>query len=452
MTIAVGIRYDHHANSYPEQTLGPTVFTPNRNIVFPSQDNLSYHDITPKSQFTYDVFGNGRTALKVSLNKYLGGLGTTNGATPVTLGPNPINVLNTQASRAWNDGNGNYVPDCDLLNPAAQNNLAAGGDLCGAFVDTTFGRPTPNTRFDPDLLTGWGKRFYNWEFSTGVQHEVVPRVSLDVSYFRRWYGNFVVQDNLSVAANEYDAFSITAPEDARLPDGGGYTVSGFKNLNPAAVGRAANNFPTLADNYGKQIEHWNGVDVNVNARLANGVLLQGGTSTGRTSTDNCEILEAIPEVGVANLPYCHVDTNWLTQVKGAVSYLVPKIDVSLAATYQYLPGVEVVGNWAAPNAAIAPSLGRNLSANAANATVRLVAPGTEYYEGLSQLDLRFAKIFRMGTTRTTINFDVYNALNANTITTLNAGFVPVAGGAASFLVPNSVLQARFVKIGAQFDF
>jgi hypothetical protein len=458
MTLSVGIRYDHHANSFPEQTLGPTVYTPNRSLTFAEQKNVSYHDITPKSQFAYDLFGNGKTALKVSLNKYLGGLGTTNGATPVTLGPNPINVLNTQASRAWTDGNRNYVPDCDLLNTSLQDNRASGGDLCGAFVDTTFGRPTPNTRFDPDLLTGWNKRFYNWEFSTGIQQEILPRVSLDVSYFRRWYGNFTVQDNLAVGASEYDAFSVTAPADTRLPDGGGYTVSGFKNLNPSAVGRAANNFTTLASTYGKQIEHWNGVDVNVSARLAGGLLLQGGTGTGRTSTDNCDIVDDVPEsvlsvaANAPNLPYCHVDTNPQTQVKGAASYTIPRIDVSVAGTYQYLPGVQIAANWAAPNSAISPSLGRVLSANAVNQTVNLVTPGAEYYEGLSQLDVRFAKIVRIGATRTTINFDLYNALNANTVTTLNNGFVPVTGGLASWQVPNSILQARFFKIGAQFDF
>ena len=68
----------------------------------------------------------------------------------------------------------------------------------------TFGQATPNNRFDPELLRGWGKRFSNWEFSAGVQHEILPRVSLDVGYFRRWYGNFAVQDNLNVAAADYD--------------------------------------------------------------------------------------------------------------------------------------------------------------------------------------------------------------------------------------------------------
>jgi hypothetical protein len=116
-----------------------------------------------------------------------------------------------------------------------------------------------------------------------------------------------------------------------------------------------------------------------------------------------------------------------------------------------LPGVTVEADWPAPNAVIAPSLGRPLSNNAANATVNLIAPNTIYGEGLNQLDLRLAKILRFGPTRTTINLDIYNVTNANTILTQNNNFVPLAGGGARWQVPTSILQPRFFKMGAQLD-
>jgi hypothetical protein len=443
-TLSLGVRYDHFLNSFPEQTLGPSQYTPTRNLSFPKTKNLNYHDITPKSQFAYDLFGDGKTALKVSLNKYLQGLGTT-GA--LTSGPNPIALIsNSILNRGWSDGNRNYAVDCDVLNFALQDNLAGGGDRCEAVTSLGFGLPAPTTTYDPELLNGWNKRSFNWEFSTGVQHEILPRVSLDVGYFRRWYGNFNVSDNLAVAASEYDSYSVTVPADSRLANQG-EVISGFKNLNPSAVGRVARNFQTLSKNYGKQLERWNGVDVGVNARLGSGLFLQGGTSTGRTSTDNCEILAAVPEASLTGLPYCRQQTNWLTQVKGLAAYTIPRIDVQISGTYQYLPGPELAANWVVNNAIVAPSLGRNLT-GAGNATVNLIAPGTQYADGLSQLDLRIAKILRFGSTRTTLNLDIYNATNSNTVLTLNNAFTP--GG--SWQIPNAILQPRFFKVGAQFDF
>jgi hypothetical protein len=445
-TISAGIRYDHFANSYPEQTLGPTTFTPTRNRTIPETDNASYHDITPRTQFAYDLFGNGRTALKVSLNKYLTGLGTTDsGSFAVSAGPNPIAVLATTSARTWTDANGNYRPDCDLFNPAAQDLRSSGNDFCGA-GDPRFGSATPNTTYDPALLSGWGKRFYNWEFSTGVQHELLPRVGVDVSYFRRWYGNFTVTDNRATTAADYDTYSFTSQSDPRLPDGGGQTLAGLRNVR-LALDNVTDNYLTHADNYGKRTEHWNGVDVNVNARLAQGVFVQGGTSTGRTSTNNCELLDTLPEVSLLGRPYCDNVGAWLTQIKGAASYVVPIVDVSIAATYQYLPGPEINANLVLTNAVAQQLLGRNFSGG--NQTVNLIRPNTQYADGLNQLDLRFAKIVRLGGTRTTINFDLYNATNSSTVVTHNNAYSPTS---TTWRQPLGLVTARFFKIGAQFDF
>ena len=39
------------------------------------------------------------------------------------------------------------------------------------------------------------------------------------------------------------------------------------------------------------------MDVNVNARLRNGLTVQGGTSTGRRHSDSCALKAAVPEQG-----------------------------------------------------------------------------------------------------------------------------------------------------------
>src|SRR5213075_2382694 len=95
-------------------------------------------------------------------------------------------------------------------------------------------------------------------------------------------------------------------------------------------------------------------------------------------------------------PYCHVAFGVLTQFRGLSSYLVPKANVQLSATFQSKPGAMLAANYAVPNAEVAPSLGRALSGNASSVTVNLVAPGTMYGDRVNELDLRLARTLRIG--------------------------------------------------------
>jgi hypothetical protein len=117
--------------------------------------------------------------------------------------------------------------------------------------------------------------------------------------------------------------------------------------------------------------------------------------------------------------------------------------VQVAATFQSYPGPEIAANYNAPNAVIAPSLGRPLAGGAANATLNLVAPGTEYGDRVNQLDLRFGKVFRFGGTRTAFNVDLYNALNTDAILTQNSTF------GVAWQRPQLLLPARFFKFSTR---
>ena len=449
VTTTLGLRYDYFHDFFPETPIGPSQYAPNRNLVFPKTDGVRWHDLQPRAGFAYDVFGDGTTAIKASLNKYMAGQAAI-GVFAFDMAPS--NRLVNTTNRSWNDATfaagdprrGNFVPDCDLVNPVANGE-------CGAMSNPDFGTTRPGVTYDPDTLTGWGKRDHNWQFTTSLQREVLPRTSVEVSYFRTWFGNFTVQDDRALSAIDFNAFSITAPSDSRLPDGGNYVISGLYNRTQAAFGRRADLFLTFADNFGQQSDRYDGVDLTVNARPRPGLLFTGGTNTQRRSTDKCEVVAQVPEsvlnvsANAPDIPYCNTKGKFVTQVKLTGSYTVPRIDVQLTAALQSQPGPEIAANFNATNAVVAPSLGRSLSGGTANIPVNLVEPGTLYGERTNQLDLRIAKIMGFAGVRWTASVDLYNALNASPVITQSDAY-------ATWLRPQAILNARFAKLVIQADF
>jgi hypothetical protein len=439
-------------------------------IVVPETRGVhSYKDITPRMGAVYDVLGNGKTAVKFALGKYLEGVGVTGtyaNTNPSLRMPQTTSVFGTAGvTRAWTDANQDFVPDCDLLNPAAQDLRGSGGDMCGVVSNTSFGRNVLTNNFDPSLLDGWGVRPSDWNLALTLQQQVGARSSVDVVYTRRSFDGFSVVDNLAVQPSDLTPFSIEAPHDPRLPGGGGYIVSGLYDVVPEKSGQV-DNLVTESGRYGRWTQSYNGIDVNVTIRARNDFIFAGGTSTGQTVADNCDVRARLPEpattatgtsafgAGLAASavtpvsPYCRVRFGVLTQFRGLSSYVIPKIGVQLAAVFQSKPGAMLAANYAVPNSLVAPSLGRNLSGNTPNVTVNLIAPGTKYGDRINQLDVRAAWTVKLGSSRTLLAFDVYNALNSSAVLTYNNAFVP--GG--SWLQPLTILTPRFVKLTAELRF
>jgi hypothetical protein len=442
LTLTYGLRYDYFSSSYPEQRIGPTTLAPTRNITFPAQPGLgALHDLSPRLGAVYDLHGDGKTALKVSVNRYVLAMGPD--VTFIQLA-NPSRNLVTNATRTWNDGNRNYIPECDLLN------VRANGE-CGALSNENFGTVVTNLSYDKEMLTGWGKRNFNWEVSAGVQRELAPGISADLTYFRRWYGNFVIVDDLAVGPEDFDRFTVTAPIDPRLPGGGGYQLEGY-DIKQAKFGVAAQPFVTLSRKYGQQEDYWNGIDATVNARPRPGMFFQGGVSTGRRVEDNCDV---VTKVDNPSPLYCHRDEPWLTFVKGYGSYTIPRIDVVFSGTYQTKPGPLVLALYTATNGEVAPSLNRNLAGSAPSVDVHLLSPGPYtttnggsgrvHGERLHQVDFRISKLLQFGGTRTRANLDIYNALNSGAVLLQNDTF-------GDWQRPTEILVARFFKFSVQFDF
>ena len=175
LTVNAGLRLDWFKNSFPAQSVGPAPLAPERNFTFPDTSGLNLKDLSPKLSAAYDLNGNGKTAVKVSLNRNVepytvGGIAGAN---------NPIVRLATTTTRSWADDNRNFVPDCNLVV------LTANGE-CDAVANRLFGSAGAQANFDPEVLRGWGKRLYNWEFSAGVQRQLMTGLSADATYFRRW--------------------------------------------------------------------------------------------------------------------------------------------------------------------------------------------------------------------------------------------------------------------------
>jgi hypothetical protein len=449
LTLQGGARFDwgkvHFTgddNIAENPQIGPSPIIPVP-IIFTGDDlqGVNFKDISPRLSAAYDLFGNGKTAVKVSFGRYVEAIRGDG----YQLDMNPVNRHLASASaetfattRAWTDTNGNYVTDCDLRNPARNGE-------CGPSADQNFGQKRFNNNFDLDVVQGWGTRPFEWNFSASVQQELLPRVAVNVAFHRRAFGNFVASDNRLVTEADFDQFSVTVA-DPRLPEGRS-SVTGLYNVKDAKFGQI-DNYVTRASNFGEQTERWSGVDVVVTARLDR-VMLQGGTSTGRRLSDTCEIRAALPETAPLN-PYCRVVEPFRTQMKGFAAYEIPRVAVQVSGTFQRIPYVStgLAANFNASNALVASSLGRPLSGGAANVGVNLIAPATQFGDTLNQIDLRLAKVFRFGTHRAQLGVDLYNALNANSVLTYNQTFVP--GG--QWLTPQSILSARVVRLSGQWDF
>jgi hypothetical protein len=465
MTLQGALRFDHNWSFSPEQTIPASAFLANP-LVFPKTDGVTgYNDLSPRGGIAYDLFGNGKTAIKVNFGKYLEPTSNNNNY----ILSNPITRIATTAARGWTDSNGNRTPDCDLRNQGAQNLTATGGDICAASNAQTFGTTTQTTaNIDEKILSGWGVRSNDWQIGASIQQQVLPRVSVEFGYFRRWLNNFTITDNLATTAADYTEYSITAPSDPRLPGGGGYAVNGLNNVVQSKFGQTSNNI-TLADDIGDQYQRYNGVLLNVSARLGAGVQFQGGINTGKTVQDNCAVRAQVPELqtqvpgfttaaGVSpnvhpGNPFCHSDPGFVTKLTALGSYTVPKIDVSVAGTLRSDQGGVLAANWNAPVALVSAALGRPAAVVGTTVPIHLVAPGEVWGDRVNALDLRFAKILRFGRMRYNVGVDIINVTNSNAILTYNQNFNPaVTTGSQAWLAPQSVLTPRFFKLGAQIDF
>ena len=459
LSVQGALRYDRASSYSPAEHNGTTTITQFNPapITFEREEGVNaYQDFSPRVGVAYDVFGNGRTAVKFNLGRYLAP--ATNDQLYAESNParRVVSAIAAATPRSWVDGDRDFVVDCNLQDPNANT---VGLDTCGALTgnNRNFGSTGASTTVNPDLLSGWGVRPVDWQWGVNLQQQLIPRVALTAGYNRRWWGNYRVTDNRAVAPQDYERWTITAPQDARLPGGGGYPVDVY-TLTSAAAARPADNYITFETDFGDARTHyWHGVDFDVNARLQNGLIFQAGTTTGRTVIDTCDTSVNIDNPDPRN---CRSVDPWETTLRGLASFTVPKIDVLISATMRSQPALQLSANYLVPNTVVQSLLGRIPPGGLANGTtsVALLDAGAQAGENRlyaenrrNQVDMRFAKILRFGGRRLDIGVDLNNLLNTNYATAYEAQY-SFNGTGGSWNNPTTILAPRFVRLNFTLNY
>jgi hypothetical protein len=457
LTLQGALRYDR-ASSFSPAEFNGTELTSRFNaapITFERTAGVdAFNDITPRFGAAWDVFGTGKTALKFNLGHYLDA--ATNDDEYTSNSP-AVRIVRT-VNRNWQDLNNNKVVDCDVLNFAQNNECAplSGNDLNFGAVSGAL------TQVNQATLRGWGIRQNDWQWGITVQQQVIPRVSFEAAYNRRWFKGIKVTDNRARGPEDYDTLTLVAPQDPRLPNGGGYPIA-VSMVTAAAATRGAQNYVTFESDFGPdRVSYWHGVDFTLNARLRQGLTLQLGTQTGRAVQDTCatsRVIDTTLQTIIKDIRNCLNVDPFQTTVRGLASYTLPKVDVLVSGTVRSQPALALTATWPVPNTVIQSLVGR-LPPNGlatGNTNIDILDSDHRLYAGnrRTQIDMRFAKIFRFGKRRADLGVDLANLLNTNYATTYEtiyqfSGANTATGG--TWNNPTAIYAPRFVRWNLTVDF
>jgi hypothetical protein len=395
LTVNGGLRWDYLKNSVPPQTSRAGTFVPQR--TFGAVSLPVWKNWSPRVGLAYDVFGNARTALKFSYGNYL--------AQEVAAYASRYNPLGSQTDpRTWTDPNGDDIAQLSEI---------------GLSRNTAFGLAGGRTAADPDL-----ERSYNTLYNVGVQHQLLPRMSVSAAYYHRRFSGLRWTNNILTTHDDYTVVNIPDPR------GNGATIPVY-NLSPAKLGLVSN----VESNSDENRMVYNGFDLSVNTRFGRGGTLIAGISSGLTRSRTCQVDDP------NNLRFCdqgELDIPFEKNFKLALSYPLPG-RISASAVFQSVPGLPrnityVVGRTQVPQLTLS------------SVTVPLTAAGEEYLPRLNQLDVKAGRTFVFRGKSIQPQLGIFNVTNEATILAQNNSFGPTLGRV------QSILDGRVVRLSVQVNF
>jgi hypothetical protein len=468
LTLQGALRFDHVTSYAPVELNGTTntsFLNPTPVVIERTAGVDAYNDITPRVGVAYDLFGNGKTALKFNWGRYLAYAANDSPYTSTNPG---ATIVRTVSNRGWNDSfypagdprRGNYVVDCDLLNPSQNGEC---NDVPSA-NDRNFGKLGTQTIVDPAVLNGWGVRPSDTQYTFTLQQQLMPRVSADVSVTHRVFNGFFITDDINRHAGgtfdgsvlgSYETYTINAPSDPRLPDGGGYPITVYV-ATPAANAVAAKNYLVREEVFGNTRDsHWDGFELNLTARLRGGLTTSLGSSTGRGVVNTCD---TVSKSGNPDPRNCKNVEPFQSTVRGLVSYTIPKVDVRISATVRSAPPAAITATWQVPTSTVVtPLLGHAPAGSTATTNITLTDNDHRLWtdDRRTTVDMRFAKVLRFNGTRTDIGVDLNNLLNTNYATAFNGTYIYNTDNTprpSGFLTPTSIYNPRFVRLNFTVNF
>ncbi|MBI3491970.1 MAG: TonB-dependent receptor [Acidobacteria bacterium] len=425
LTLTYGGRFDYFNASTPaESALGTELTQEGRFISAAAQAaraNIApvsclpcWKDWTIRVGGSYDLFGNGKTALKANVGKFLGqqALGLASG----------VNPLSGQTdTRAWTDRDRNGTI-FDAAGNVQFNEI-------GPSTNLNFGLPgIGGTVFDANL-----PRNYNWEETVTVQHELLPNVSVTGGYYHRsFYNRGYTTNTLVNPDTDYTPFTITVPANPNLPADADKTITMY-NLHDDK--RGVRNLVSTWSTHNTQV--YDGIEFSANARLPHGGFIFGGVTTERLATDDCTDLSLS---NPNNRRFCNQVPPFRALYKAAAGYTLPYA-VNVSGTFQARPGISI-GSFYVFNSATG---GTPLTGGITSLTVAVVDPTARYYDYVKTLDARVSRTFRFGRTRLLPFVEIFNLPNFSTIFTRNENI------SSLYFTPGTIVQGRRLQLGGQID-